>query len=140
MSDQEGDPVSPSQCGSVSETEPEIMVSVTLVSDIPASAGLRKPKSKNPGRRTKVLMIKEADLVAGLFTRKSLDVLGMVGYSRATGIVPFTYHHKGRTPKNAASVVSEDDFGVLKRTVHSRSLTAFNIEFQESQLAAKVGI
>ncbi|KDN40817.1 hypothetical protein RSAG8_07835, partial [Rhizoctonia solani AG-8 WAC10335] len=96
MSDQEGDPTSLSQSGNASETEPEIMVSVTLLGDSLTSIGSRKPRTKNPTRRTKVFMINEADLLPVSFIRRSMGALGMVGYT--TGIVPFTYHHKKFIP------------------------------------------
>ncbi|CAE6484349.1 unnamed protein product [Rhizoctonia solani] len=71
MSEQEVDPASLSQSGDVSETEPEITVSVTLVGDSPTSTGLRKSRTKNPARRTKVFMINQADLSPVSFIRRS---------------------------------------------------------------------
>lgn len=77
-----------------------------------------------------------SNLSSHKFLRQAFDALQLIGTIKKGEIAPFTYYHKGRPAKDAASVGSEQDFGLMLRAINTRNLDSINIQFLESELNA----
>ncbi|KAG8743155.1 hypothetical protein FRC11_013983, partial [Ceratobasidium sp. 423] len=117
------------------DDELKLEVSVTFVSDSPASAGLKKANTKNPPRRTKVFTTFPTNLTLSAFFQNSLDALGLqVTDAGSVPFLPFAYSHRGRTARNALSATNEGNFKLMVEVVKSRSLTSLQVVFHEAEL------